>query len=695
MKTKILPIFTACILFSCSLLASPIKVACVGNSVTYGYGIENREQNAYPAQLQLLLGNQYDVRNFGKSGATLLQKGHRPYIRQEEYKEAIAFAPDQVVIHLGLNDTDPRNWPYYQDDFKADYYRLIDDFRKANPKVEIWICRLSPITSSHVRFKSGTRDWYRQIQQQIEEIASAAHTGLIDLQSVLYNRPDLLPDALHPTVEGAAMLAKEIAGNITGNFGGLQLPAAYSDNMVIQRDTPIRINGRADRGEEIVVSVKGVRKKTTAGPNGHWQITFPPFKPENDATLTISSPKKKLQYKHIAFGDVWLCSGQSNMAFTIAQSAERNEVIEQVSKPHNIRIYNMQPIAQTDNIEWDSLTLQAVNALRYYLPTTWQTANSENIRSFSAVGYWFGKTISDSIPVTIGLINNAVGGSPAESWIDRQTLEFDPQLVYILDNWLQNDMIYNWVRGRAAKNCTKRSHSLQRHPYEPAYLFESGMAPLTALPIKGIVWYQGESNEHNADLYQKIFPTAIDSWRKAWNDEKLPVYFVQLSSISRPSWPHFRNTQRLLAETIDRVAMAVSSDRGDSLDVHPRMKKDIGFRLALQALKMSYGKSGLTSTGPECNKVEFKKNRVILYFDNCRQLCTSDNKPARTFEVAGSNGIFHPATVKIEQNRIILHCPNADLPTAVRYGWQPFTRANLVNEASLPCSTFEITPEKI
>ena len=230
MKNILLCLF---IVFSATIQAQKIKVACVGNSVTYGHGIENREKNSYPAQLQRMLGNEYEVANFGKSGATLLRKGHRPYNEQEECKAALDFAADRVVIHLGLNDTDPRDWPNYRDDFTKDYLTLIDAFRQANPKCEIWICRLTPISHRHTRFKSGTRDWYWQIQQNIEDIAVLAHTGLIDLYTELYDRPDLLPDALHPTAEGAGIIARTVYRALTGNYGGLQMPVIYSDLSLI------------------------------------------------------------------------------------------------------------------------------------------------------------------------------------------------------------------------------------------------------------------------------------------------------------------------------------------------------------------------------------------------------------------------------------------------------------------------------
>ena len=167
-----------------------IRVACVGNSVTYGYGLPDRDTQAYPVILQQLLGDKYEVRNFGHSGTTLLRHGHRPYVLQTEYREAMDFKADFVVIHLGLNDTDPRNWPDYADEFVPDYLALIDSFRIANPKAKIWICLMTPIGHRHHRFQSGTCDWHEAIQQSIKRVANAAHVELIDLNTPFCNRPE-------------------------------------------------------------------------------------------------------------------------------------------------------------------------------------------------------------------------------------------------------------------------------------------------------------------------------------------------------------------------------------------------------------------------------------------------------------------------------------------------------------------------
>ena len=197
MRSKILLLLLA-LLPLAAVAGEPVRVACVGNSVTYGYGLKDRASESYPVRLQALLGNGYDVRNFGHSGATLLRHGHNPYVKLPEYREALDFKADLVVIHLGLNDTDPRNWPQYGDEFVADYHDLIRAFREANPKARVWVCLMTPIFQDHRRFDSGTREWHALIQQRIRQVAEGAGTGLIDLYEPLHCHPDLFPDALHP-----------------------------------------------------------------------------------------------------------------------------------------------------------------------------------------------------------------------------------------------------------------------------------------------------------------------------------------------------------------------------------------------------------------------------------------------------------------------------------------------------------------
>lgn len=664
---------------------SPIKVACIGNSITFGTGTENPQTESYPAQLQQLLGHNYIVGNFGKPGATLLKRGHRPYTLQPEYQKAMNFAGDIAVIHLGINDTDPRDWPNYRDDFVRDYLSLIDSCRKANPKSRIMICRLTPISNRHFRFESGTRDWHGEIQLAIETVSRVAGVQLINLHQALYAYPNMFPDGLHPNPEGAKLLAQTIYSAITGDFSGLKLPPTFTDYMVLQRDCPLPIRGTANAGTPISVCIGHQKQTTITGNDGKWEVTLNPLQTGNDYELNISAGKEKRTFRHVAVGEVWLCSGQSNMEFLLSQATTGKEDIPQANHP-DLRLYNMKGNWATDNQAWQESALDSVNHLLYYRTAQWEPCTPQQAANFSAIAYYFGKMLQDSLNVPVGLICNAVGGSPTEAWIDRSTLEY--QFPSILKNWTQNDFIQEWVRGRALTNMQKRTDNLQRHPYEPCYLYEAGIRTLEQYPIKGVIWYQGESNAHNMDAHKKLFRLLVESWRRNWQSPELPFYFVQLSSLNRPSWPWFRDSQRQLMLQIPHTGMVVSSDKGDSLDVHPRDKRPVGERLARWALNQEYGYLNLIPSGPLFKRAHTQKDQVIIEFNYGEGLQSSDGEKLVGFEIAETEGLYYPATAVIQGNQIILYARQVKEPRFIRYGWQPFTRANLINRDELPASTF-------
>ena len=661
-----------------------IKVACIGNSITYGYGLPDRATQSYPVQLQKMLGESYQVENFGKSGATLLNKGHRPYMQQDEYHRAIDFAGDIVVIHLGINDTDPRDWPDYRDFFVKDYIALIDSFRVANPEARIMIARLTPIADRHPRFLSGTRDWHGEIQLAIENVARYAGVQLIDFHKPLYPYPFMLTDAVHPDPEGAFVLAQTVYSAITGDYGGLKMPLLYTDNMVLQREVPLTIQGTANAGEQVTVSIADRQMKTKVGPNGKWSVTLPPLKAGEPYTLKISTNQKVLQYHNVLAGEVWLCSGQSNMEFMLKQASTARLDIPRAAD-QELRLYDMKARWRTNAVEWETTVLDSLNHLQYYKDTEWKECAPETVSDFSAIAYYFGKMLRDSLKVPVGLICNAVGGSPTEAWIDRTSLEY--HFPAILKDWTQNDFIQEWVRGRAALNIKKSVNNRQRHPYEPCYLYESGIRPLEQYPIRGIIWYQGESNAHNWEAHEALFKLLVNAWRKNWNDDCLPFYYVQLSSLDRPSWPWFRDSQRRMLNEISDIGMAVSSDHGDSLDVHPTCKQPVGERLARWALNKTYLKD-IVPSGPLFRGADVRGEKVYLSFDYGQGMRSSDGKSLRCFEVAEFEGIYYPATAEVVGEQVKVYSKEVRNPRYVRYGWQPFTRANLVNRAGLPASTF-------
>ena len=664
-----------------------IKVACVGNSITYGIGVKDREKNSYPALLQRMLGDEYIVGSFGKPGATLLNRGHRPYTEQKEYNDALAFNADIIIIHLGVNDTDPRDWPDFRDDFIKDYISLIDSFKSVNSDARIIIAGITPIWDRHPRFLSGTKVWQDEIRDKIHVVADICDVEFIDFYSVLHNYPFMFPDAIHPNEEGASILAKTVYSAITGNYGGLKMPEIYSDNMVLQRDVPLKLSGTSNANDHIIVEIDGNKYETVTDNRGCWNIVIEPLSAKRNITMLVSNGYKNIVFKNVAVGEVWLCSGQSNMEFMLKNSVNAKEELKK-SANSNIRLFDMKPRWKTDAVEWPESALDSVNHLEYYRKTTWKECNPETVKDFSAVAYYFGKTLQDSLDVPVGLICNAVGGSTTESWIDRNTLE--NKFPFILREWKNNDFIQKWARDRASLNIKKSESIFQRHPYEPCYLFEAGIIPLQQFPIKGAIWYQGESNAHNAEAHENLFKLLVNSWRNNWGNNYMPFYYVQLSSLNRPSWPWFRDSQRRLMYEIPNTGMVVSSDCGDSIDVHPRNKRPIGERLARWALSDTY-KYNLLPTGPLFKKaIVTGNNSVTVSFDYSEGLCASNNNgKVIGFELAEYDGLYYAAETEIHNNIVILHSSKLKNPKYVRYGWQPFTKANLVNVNGLPTSTFK------
>lgn len=688
-----------------------VRVACVGNSITYGTGIANREYDAYPAQLQRMLGKDYVVGNFGKPGATLLRHGHRPYFQQTEFRDAMQFKGDIAVIHLGINDTDPRNWCNFRDEFVGDYVALMDSLRQANPKVRIILSRLTPIRYDHPRFDSGTELWRREISETIDRIAASQGVELIDFYQPLIAHPDWLSDGIHPDPRGAKALAETVYKGITGYYGGLQLSALFSDGMVLQRGG-CYIQGVANAGANVVVSYDGKELgKTVANNRGEWRIWTVLSQPVERGTLTIAAGREVKRFKDVAVGEVWLCSGQSNMAFKVKQAATAQQTLTQCND-NGLRLYNMSSRWETDNVSWDSTALAEVDQLRLFEARPWSVASPESVGDFSAVAYYMGKMLRDSLKVPVGIVCNAVGGTPTEAWVDRPVLE--QHFSQIFRNWRGNDFVMDWVRGRAAKNVALRPEA--RHPYHPAYCYEAGMHPLEGYTFKGVAWYQGESNAHNATTYAQLLRLLEESWTQRFTQtaqatarvsegldsltpalrvqqltfaRQRPFYLVQLSSIERPSWAWFRETQRSLAQEL-HLPLIVTSDKGLRHDVHPPYKAEVGERLARAVLHNDYG-FAQSPLSPEVTAAHRAGSSVWLTLAAPMRLTTSDKLPMRTFEMAGVDERFYPAVAEVTAGgQIVLSSSAVPTPRYVRYGWQPFSEGNVVSSQGLPLSTFRL-----
>ncbi len=673
--------------FNVSATAQSIKVACVGNSVTYGLGIENREKNSYPVQLQALLGDNYQVENFGYSGATLLKNGHKPYWEKEVFKKSQDFLPNIVIIHLGLNDQGNNNWPFHKDEFINDYLDMISVYRNLPSHPKVIICRMTPTFSGHHWFEEGMRENFKEIQAKIEKIADLANVQLIDLHEKLYLFPEYFPDNLHPVNKGAKIMAQQVYSAITGDYGGLQLPVLYGEKMVVQRGKPIKISGIANAQDELKITFHHQKKSIQVSVNGKWEVVFPPMKAGGPHKLSIQSKlSDDITINQVYIGEVWLASGQSNMEWKVKQSKHAQTVLKD-SLNEQIFLFSMNSKVLKSG-KYTDKDLELCNAKDYFHISGWSNTDNEKLANFSAIAYAFAFNLQKELKVPIGIVCNAVGGSPTQSWISREMLELHHQTVNLLnDTWL-NPMTDKWVANRKVENFVDKSMLKKpyRHPYDPTFLYDAGITPIKDYTFKGVLWYQGESNAEQIELHEKLFTMLIADWRNQFHNPQLPFYYVQLSSLHRPTWGAFRDSQRKLL-AIPNTGMAVSSDVGNPNNVHPKRKWIVGKRLAHIALAQTYQKNKSFS-GPLFDYVNVIDNKLAVHFSHANGLKTTDNQPVKDIEIAGKDKIFKPAKSKITNGILEIWHPEIKHPRYVRYGYTPYTNGNLINAEGLPASTF-------
>ena len=467
---------------------------------------------------------------------------------------------------------------------------------------------------------------------------------------------------------------------------GLQMSQMYTDGMVLQRNIPLVIKGNANPEERVGVKLEGPFrtkcKRAKADADGKWEVKFSPLEAAVGIKLTILGEGKSLVYENVAAGEVWVCSGQSNMFFRVWEGVDNGEI----NADPDLRLFNMKPRFYVNDVRWPDADIEMTQNMNFYHPSQWEPCDTENVRAFTAVGYHFGRMLREYLGVPVGLICNAIGGSPTEAWVDAETLA--AEYPEILEDWFNNKLLNQWCIEMGKINLGYPESGAAKHPFAPAYLFDSAIASMEQYPIKGVVWYQGESNDYNIPMHEKLFGLLVQGWRKYWGNDQMPFHFVQLSGLAeRTNWPDFRDSQRMLAEAIENCEMAVSSDVGDPLDIHPRQKRPVGERLARLALKYDYGVD-IVPCGPVLKEAVYADGKVVLDFEFADGLATSDSQPVRCFELAGEDQVYVAAEAAIGDGKVVLTSEIAE-PKYVRYAWQPYTTANLVNGEGVPASTFK------
>lgn len=448
----------------------------------------------------------------------------------------------------------------------------------------------------------------------------------------------------------------------------VRLAGVFADHMVLQRELPVAVWGRAEPGEGVTVEFKGQRKATTAGADGRWQVTLDPLKADaSPASLTVSSSKggQPLVRKDVLVGEVWLIAGQSNAGMALKECLNPEQEIAAANDPL------LRHMTNTHVFDGRSPRPDA--------ECTWQPASPQVAGDFNAVPYFFGRSLRRKLDVPVGVIAVAYGGSRIEAWMTPETLATTAWGRETIDVW----------RGLAERN----AKSLELSDC-PAAILNGKVAPLAPFACRGAVWYQGENNAADKSFshYRTLLPLLIADWRRLWQRDDMAFLVVQLPPYvgKHPdSWAVIRDAIR---ETTDRVAktrMAVTIDLIEPVpDIHPREKAPIGERLALQAMNLVYGDSKTVASGPLYRRATFAEGKATLEFDHVGGGLEAKGGPLREFTIAGADRKFVPAEATIQGDRVVVHSPAVAEPVAVRYGWANDPRCNLFNRDGLPASPF-------
>jgi len=509
-----------------------------------------------------------------------------------------------------------------------------------------------------------------------------------------------------------------------GARANVALAPLFGDHAVLQRDKPVPVWGRADAGEKVRVEFRGQKVETTAGADGRWMVLLETLAASaQGADLTVAG-KNTLTLHDIVVGEVWLCSGQSNMEFMVKQARDAAQETAAANFPliRHVKIARTVADAPADTVR----TTGGFGGLT----AGWQPASPQTAGDFTVVGYFFAREIFQKLNVPVGLVNSSWGGTPVESWMSPAALASDPRFKIVTERWQQNVAAYaankagfdsELIRWNTAESAAKAEaaakaktakpkQTAEQHfapwlkknprpraprgpgdPWTPAGLFNGMINPLLPYALRGVLWYQGESNAERAGEYHGLFAAMITAWRAHCGQPALPFYWVSLANYSVPSdasgtsYAFLREAQTQTL-SLPNTGQALAIDLGEPDDIHPKNKQDVGRRLALLAQNRVYGITA-DDTGPTFAGAVREGAALRVTFTHATGLIAHD-KPVQSLEVAGADRRFFPASGKIERSTLLVSAPQVKEPVAVRYAWRNAPEANLANGAGLPAVPF-------
>ena len=464
-------------------------------------------------------------------------------------------------------------------------------------------------------------------------------------------------------------------------WGDVRLPGIISDHMLLQRDVPARIFGKASPGEAVSVAFRGQTVKTVADPLGRWEVWLQPLTPGPAAEMTITGVNT-ITVADVLVGDVWVGSGQSNMQWAVRQADNADAEIASAKFPQ-IRLFYVprkpSPVPVED------------------VEARWVVCSPESIAEFSAVLYFFGRQMHQDLKVPMGLIHSSWGGTPIASWISGPSLVGNPRLEPFLTYWQNLILQYPVNASRYDQNVQKWEAAGSQgprpaaplgpgHAHEPTTLYNGMIAPLVKYTIKGALWYQGETEAGRAQgqVYGDALMTLVQDWRRAFAVGDFPFYWVQLANYGNAAknghWMRVQEGQ-VKATSLRNTGVAVITDIGNPTNIHPTDKQDVGRRLALLAENKG--------ASPLYRQFTREGDAFRIWFDHAgRTLKTRGDGPVTGFQIAGSDGKYVPATAKIDGATVLVSSPDIPNPQSVRYAWDYGPAANLINALGLPVSLF-------
>jgi sialate O-acetylesterase len=453
--------------------------------------------------------------------------------------------------------------------------------------------------------------------------------------------------------------------------GDVKLPAIFSSHMVLQQGENDRVWGQADPDEQVTVEIAGQGKTAKAGADGKWSVTLDPLAAGGPHTMTVRG-RNGIRLEDVLVGEVWICSGQSNMQWDV-QISNDPDLESLTAKFPNIRLISVPQVGTQEP--------------QFTFNGQWDVCTPDTVKSFSAVGYFFGRQLHQTLGVPVGLIDDAWGGSACEAWIRRDVLAADERYKPLLARWEE-------MEKKSVED--KNLEGQMRGNARPANIYNGVLKPTIGYGIRGAIWYQGETNAGRAYQYRDLFPLMISNWRKDWGIGDFPFYWVQLADFrsekSEPAesdWAELREAQTMTMSELPNTGEAVIIDLGEDQDIHPRNKQDVAKRLARWALARDYGVN-VPYHSPQYKSMEKSEGKAVLTFDFTGPgLKTFDVGQVRGFAIAGSDKKFVWAQAKIvAPDKIEVWSDAVKEPVAVRYAWADNPVCNVYGQNGLPLTPF-------